>query len=313
MPLLGKQTKSFARPSSRDLSRRIFEAVGALEQLESLDPLIERARVPVRRVLAQPKLRDLLSGTPLGHPAHPMLVQLPIGCFSSALLLDVLPGHYRRPARLLIGAGLLSALPAAASGTSDASYTVGAEARVAAVHAGLNLVALGLMARSFAARRPAGHGGRVSALLGMTVLGASGWLGGHLAYAMGVGVDTNAFQSGPTDWTRADSEVPTRPGCTLAVVGGVGVAVVEKDGEIYAIADRCSHRGGPLSQGEVDGDCLVCPWHGSAFNLATGDVERGPASIQQPAYEARRTEAGLELRRQEPRAMRTNPVRPGSS
>ena len=76
----------------------------------------------------------------------------------------------------------------------------------------------------------------------------------------------------------------------------------------FALADRCSHRGGPLSEGTLDRGCVTCPWHGSRFDLDSGVPTRGPASVPQPVYESRVRDDKLELRRRESRALRQRPV-----
>ncbi len=139
-------------------------------------------------------------------------------------------------------------------------------------------------------------------------MAAGGWLGGHLAYGMGVGVDTNAFESGPDDWTRAQGDAPGPGGLAKVVADGVRVVVADTPEGLRGLADRCSHRGGPLSDGEKVGNCVVCPWHGSRFELSSGAVERGPASVPQPTYEIRSEGSGVELRRSEPRALRRRAV-----
>lgn len=119
-------------------------------------------------------------------------------------------------ARRLIGLGLLTAPAAALAGWSDWLDTAGAERRVGLVHAASNIVGLASYAVSWRQRRRGGSG-LAASLAGATALGVGGWLGGHLAYALGVGVDTTAFQRGPTEWTDvlAASEVlhgpATRP------------------------------------------------------------------------------------------------------
>ena len=69
------------------------------------------------------------------------------------------------------------------------------------------------------------------------------------------------------------------------------------DGELCAIANVCSHFGGPLAEGERDGDVVVCPWHGSRFELCSGKVLGGPAVFPQPRFEARARDGKIELRR----------------
>ena len=134
-----------------------------------------------------------------------------------------------------------------------------------------------------------------------------GLLGGHLAYTLGVGVNTNAFETGPDEWTAVRGHVPTEP-LAARTVDGVRVMVAQNDESRYALADRCSHRGGPLSEGTLDGSCVTCPWHSSRFDLETGVPTRGPASVPQPVYESRVRDDKLELRRLESRALRQRSV-----
>jgi nitrite reductase/ring-hydroxylating ferredoxin subunit len=77
------------------------------------------------------------------------------------------------------------------------------------------------------------------------------------------------------------------------------------------LADRCTHRGGPLSEGTIEDDCVTCPWHGSSFSLTDGGVRRGPAVAPQPVYDVRVEADGIDVRRDEPRSLRVNPVRRG--
>jgi nitrite reductase/ring-hydroxylating ferredoxin subunit/uncharacterized membrane protein len=271
----------------------------------------------LHRLLRPGPVVDALSGKPLGHPAHPALVSAPIGCWTGALVAD-LAGE-RRAGRVLTGLGVLSALPVAATGASDWADTTGAEQRVGVVHLGLNLTATFLYAASWCARRRDQHHLGVGlGVAGAAMATAAGWLGGHLAYALGVGVDTNAFDGGPTDWTALSGQ-PADPGpVSSASAGAVSLVVVRSDPDPVSegprsprvLANRCSHRGGPLAGGELVGDCLRCPWHGSEFDITTGQVRRGPATIAQPVYQARLQAGALQVRRDEPRSLRVNPVRP---
>jgi nitrite reductase/ring-hydroxylating ferredoxin subunit len=125
----------------------------------------------------------------------------------------------------------------------------------------------------------------------------SGWLGGHLAYARGVGVDVTTFEDDITDWTDAVSDdelLAEQP--VVARVGRNDVLLVRRDGRVLALADRCSHRGGPLHDGELVDGCIQCPWHGSRFLLEDGSVARGPASRPQPAYETRVVAGRVQVR-----------------
>jgi nitrite reductase/ring-hydroxylating ferredoxin subunit len=63
--------------------------------------------------------------------------------------------------------------------------------------------------------------------------------------------------------------------------------LVKREGKIYALAGKCSHAGGPLPEGKLEGDSIVCPWHGSRFCLKDGHVEDGPATYNQPALDVK--------------------------
>jgi nitrite reductase/ring-hydroxylating ferredoxin subunit len=90
---------------------------------------------------------------------------------------------------------------------------------------------------------------------------------------------------------------------------GVRLLIVEDGDQLHVLADRCTHRGGPLSEGEIADGCVTCPWHGSRFSLLDGSVQGGPAVAPQPIYETRVSPDGLHVRRTEARSLRVNPVR----
>ena len=78
------------------------------------------------------------------------------------------------------------------------------------------------------------------------------------------------------------SEVP--PGEKIIVdYAGEDVGIVNLAGELYAISDVCTHDDGPLMEGEMDGDCVICPRHGARFNVKTGDYTM-PAFAPVPRY-----------------------------
>lgn len=79
-------------------------------------------------------------------------------------------------------------------------------------------------------------------------------------------------------------EIP--PGRIKAAdVGGERVAVANVDGRFYAFADECTHDGGPLSEGELEGEVVTCPWHFSKFNVRTGEIVESPADEVACVYE----------------------------
>lgn len=120
---------------------------------------------------------------PLGHSVHPVLTDLPLGCWTSATLVDLVGGRGGRSAATrLVGIGVLSAVPTAFTGLLDWTSLEGGDRRVGVAHAVGNDVAIGLFAASFVARVSGRHGRGVRlALLGNLATASAGYLGGHLA------------------------------------------------------------------------------------------------------------------------------------
>ncbi len=73
----------------------------------------------------------------------------------------------------------------------------------------------------------------------------------------------------------------------LVVVKHKRIALFNVDGRYYALDDRCPHRGAPLSEGELEGETVVCPWHAAVFDLATGNVIQPPAAGRVATYAVR--------------------------
>ena len=281
---------------------RASELADSIAGLEPLDTAAEPIAAKVRELLPGGPVKDALSGTWLGHALHPVLQLAPLGTWMSAVILDVIGGEDAEGAAdKLIGTGLLAAVPTFVSGWSDYADSTVASSRVrriGIVHAVANGAGALLFAGSLRARARGARGrGKLLALAGLGSVGAGGWLGGHLSYAEGVGVDVTVFEDYPGDWTPVISEselVDDEP--HRAELDGVPVVVVRSGGSLYALADRCSHRGGPLSDGEVSDGCITCPWHGSRFRLDNGSVERGPAAYPQPALDVRVSGGMVEVR-----------------
>jgi nitrite reductase/ring-hydroxylating ferredoxin subunit/uncharacterized membrane protein len=282
--------------------------VDRLERAESLDRIAEQLAKVAQPLSARPLLRDVLTGRWLGHSVHPMVVAVPIGCWTGAALLDATSAP-ASAARRLVGAGTLSAIPAALTGTADWQDTSGAERRVGTAHALANDLAVTAFALSWLARRRSRWLGVALSGFGLGATGVAGYLGGHLAYARGVGVNTTAFQSGPDEWSAVADAADLEDGVPTQVdVGGLELLVVRRNGSVHVLEDRCTHRGAPLSDGNVVDGCIECPWHTSRFDLEDGTVRQGPASIPQPAYETRVVDGELQIRRTELGSLRTNPV-----
>lgn len=280
--------------------------VSQIESAEALDEIGQKVGKTVRNAFGRGQLKEALSGTWLGHAVHPMLTDVVIGSFTSASLLDLLaPDTDGTASERLIGLGLLAYLPTAATGINDWADTEPVDhgvRRVGLVHAVSNGIGASLYAASLSARRRGSRGfGAVLGLAGMSVMMAGGYLGGHLSLTKGVGPDQTVFDAGPTDWTpAADASLLTDSRPVRVVVEDTPVLLLQQGESIYAIHDRCSHRGCALSDGEVEGDEVVCACHGSRFSLRDGAVKHGPATAAQPAFQVRVQDGRVEVRRLTP-------------
>lgn len=270
-------------PIQQQLVRRIEDQKGLDAFSGPLANLAGRATRP-------DAVKNALSGTWVGHQLHPMLTDLPIGAWVMAAALDWTVGRSgAKAARRLVGLGVLASVPAAVTGASDWSETYAAEQRVGVVHAASNVAGVLVQSASWMARR---RGHRLSGMalsgvgLGIT-LGAA-YLGGHLSFIRGVGVNHTAFDNTVADWTEAASLAEVAADKPMRVTpGGVPVMLVQHDGYIHALSATCVHAGGPLDEGEIVDGSIRCPWHSSRFELDSGRVVRGPAPSDQPAWEAR--------------------------
>jgi glycine betaine catabolism B len=70
-------------------------------------------------------------------------------------------------------------------------------------------------------------------------------------------------------------------------VNGERICVANVEGKYYAIGNVCTHMGGPLAEGKLEGFEVECPWHGSKFDIRTGKVVRPPAMREEPTYEVK--------------------------
>jgi nitrite reductase/ring-hydroxylating ferredoxin subunit len=265
---------------------------------ELAEPLDQRADPVQEAVNAVPQpVRDVLDGVWFGNPLHPALTDVPIGAWSAAFALDLVGSEAADGA---LAVGIIGAVPAALTGLNDWSHLKDDARRIGTVHALVNGAALTLNVLSLAARR--GGMRNVGRLLSMVAYGGtlfSAHLGGHLTFGLGVRVNRTAFES-PRDRYAPVCEESELNGGKLVGVELEGESVVvsrsEESGEVCAIAATCSHLGGPLDEGKRDGDIVICPWHGSRFDLCSGEVQGGPAVYPQPRYEARVRAGKVEIR-----------------
>jgi len=274
--------------------------IARLEQIDALDGVAGKVSAAVSGVTHRPGVASLLSGTWIGHPLHPILTDLPIGSWTSAFVLDLVGGKRARPAaQMLVGLGVLTAIPTAATGLADWSDTVGETRRIGAFHALTNTVGLGCYYLSWRARRRGHHfRGVMLAMAGATAATGAAALGGHLVYRTGTGVDVNAFDTGPSEWTDATtaSSLPGGEGRYVEAGPAKVLALHDGHGGWHGIGARCSHRDGPLQDGEFADGCVTCPWHQSTFRLDDGSVVNGPATAPQPRYDVRERDGTLSVR-----------------
>jgi nitrite reductase/ring-hydroxylating ferredoxin subunit/uncharacterized membrane protein len=291
----GGKTPLLSRPSA--LAERI-------ERAHALDPVIAGLSDSVVRALPAGSRTDALHGVPFGQPAHPALVRLPLGCWTSAVILDLFGGT-ERAAAVLIAAGVAGTAPAAATGLADWSALHRDQQRVGLVHAVTQASAATLFLGSLAARAGGRTGyGRVLSASGLALATAGAYLGGHLALRLGAGTSHAEQVSHLSGLGWHDlcplAELPERRPVRRQL-GYLSLLVYRHGPEVSVLSDRCSHLGGPLHQGRIvverGSACVTCPWHGSTFVIADGSVVHGPATARQPSFEARITTDGrVELR-----------------
>ena len=260
------------------------------------------------RVLGGPGrlLQDLLNGSWLGHSLHAVLVDVVIGGATAALLLDVLRVFFsveglETATTWVLGLAWLSALGAILSGLTDYKDTApnSAERDVAGLHGVVNIVATIAFAISLLQRLGGAHDGAFWILLiGYLVVSVGGYIGGHVVFKFGYMVNHNAFSRGKRakDFTAAVAVAEVPDGTpTKIMFGTTAVMLVRRGDVVHALKETCSHAGGPLSEGELKGDTITCPWHFSTFRLADGSVVHGPASSRQVSYRARINGGQVEL------------------
>jgi nitrite reductase/ring-hydroxylating ferredoxin subunit/uncharacterized membrane protein len=272
-------------------------------------------------------LKNVLEGRPMRSPLHPALVHLPIALFPVSLLLDLASWIWSNPELHLVqasfitlAAGIATAAVAAVFGFVDYSeirrdHTA---RKTANQHLTFNLVAVGLFALSLGLRWSAWDAPRapglpmVLSLLGVILLSYSGYLGGHMVYSDGVAVGrhrrkrplpsvTVLVKDEPGRLVMVGNESQLREGDTLRVdANGTIIAVAKAQGQIYAFQEFCTHRYGALSEGEMRGCEVTCPWHRSRFDIRTGEVTAGPAKIPLRIFHVEVRDGKILLRIPEP-------------
>jgi nitrite reductase/ring-hydroxylating ferredoxin subunit/uncharacterized membrane protein len=285
--------------------RGLYDAIaeqGWLDEIaDGLQPVVRGffdGLGPARR-----RVKNFLHGTWLGHPLHPVLTDIPIGAWTATLLLDALdrgrdrPG-LRRAADASLALGLIGAVGSAVTGLTDWAETDARPRRVGVAHALLNTSGTLLFAASLLSRRGGRRlAGRGLALGGFALVVAAGYLGGELVSHEQIGVDHSSGRELPEKFTAVLPADELRKDELKRVrFKDTPLLLVRRGERIYALAETCAHLGGPLSEGKLDGDCVVCPWHASTFALDSGAVVQGPSAFPQPCLETRVRDGKIQVR-----------------
>ncbi len=285
--------------------------------MESTNTLVQSVDNPAIDVVAEPlskavrgayeaagpagqQAKNALHGVWLGHPLHPVLTDVPIGAWTTALALDAAangdPGM-RRAATFAIGVGLAGAVGAAVTGLTDWSETDGQARRTGLIHGLLNVTATTLFATAYAVRRKDSHqSGRTCAWMGYAIAIGAAYLGGNLVYDQRIGV-THADVEPPGAFTPViDSASLAENTMTRVRAGDADVLLARQHGRTCALVNSCAHLGGPLSEGILKDGSVVCPWHGSEYALEDGLVLNGPSTHNQPCLVTRERDGRLEIK-----------------
>jgi nitrite reductase/ring-hydroxylating ferredoxin subunit/uncharacterized membrane protein len=240
-----------------------------------------------------------------GHPLHPILVSFPVAFFTGTLVFDMLGMIYAKhafteTALYLEIAGICSALAAAVPGLIDFIFTVPPKStgkKRAAKHGLTNVTMLLLFAAALFCRLNATASSSIIIgleFVGWVLLGFAGWMGGTLVSRNQIGIDIR--YAGAGKWKQEylsaiDGEVEINNASDLQVnqmrliiVNGTRIVIANTENGYMAFSDHCPHRGGSLAGGVMICGTVQCPWHGSQFNVKTGDVKAGPATEKIPVY-----------------------------
>jgi nitrite reductase/ring-hydroxylating ferredoxin subunit/uncharacterized membrane protein len=253
-------------------------------------------------------IKTLLHGTwPLGHPLHPAITDITIGAYTAAVALDVYYLATRdttlvRAADFVLLLAVVSSVIAIVSGLTDWKDTFAEERRTGMLHGLIMVVANVLFVASLEMRTSATPDQRMIVIalsaLGWVVMLVGAFFGGELPYGYGTQVNRQAWSEHPTKWQKLEivaKDLEDRKPVVGKTKGGTEVFVAKLDDKIFAIANRCTHAGGPLNEGKWVGQdrCEIeCPWHKSVFCVKDGHVRRAPATFPEVAFEVRVGDSG---------------------
>lgn len=248
-------------------------------------------------------IQNILNGVWLGHPLHPVVTDVPVGAWTATMVLDnvgALSGNdsLQSAADLSLATGLAASWASAASGITDWMDTYGEERKVGLAHGLLMAATTITYSASLLARLSGARAAGVAlSNTGYALMSAGAYLGGEEVYDLGYPINHTAFQHGPSSFVPVmpEAELPANQP-TKGEAQGTPVVLVKLGEQIYALDDTCVHAGCSLAGGQIEGGSIICPCHGSQYDLRDGSVINGPATMPEPHYDTRVTNGMIEVR-----------------
>jgi uncharacterized membrane protein/nitrite reductase/ring-hydroxylating ferredoxin subunit len=240
-----------------------------------------------------------------GHPIHPMLIPFPVAFFTGTLIFDILGLINDNPGFWIIGqwliiAGIIGAGAAAIPGVIDYFGTVPPDSTAkkrATKHGLTNITMLIIFCIAAVYRRKTEAEPAIIISLesaGFILMSIAGWMGATLVYRNQIGVDPRYANAGK--WKEetvqhSEKPVPVATNDELKVdqmklihIGNKRIVIAKTEKGYVAFNDHCTHRGGSLAGGSMICGTVQCPWHGSQFDVNTGNVKAGPAEDKIEVY-----------------------------
>ena len=288
------------------LTHAIDRFIESQRWLEPLADVLQKLPALIYRGRAGLAVKTFFNGSWLGHPLHPVLTDIPLGTWTLAVIFDLIylfgnrSSVARSAAEITITVGIVAALGAFVTGYTDWGDTFERERRVGLTHGLLNTLAILLYLISLVLRLTSpGQGvAIVVSWIGYGIVLTAAFIGGELVFNIGYAVNHHAWQSPPTAWTPAIPVRDLAEGKLQKIdASGAPVLLLKRGDRIVAISETCSHAGGPLSEGTLEGNVVICPWHGSHFDVSSGAVRSGPATVPAVRYDVRIVSGQVEVRR----------------
>ena len=232
------------------------------------------------------------------HPIHPILIVFPIAFFTGAFLFDILKlitdnVSFETTSGYMILAGIISGFMAAIPGIIDYFFTVPPKSSAkkrATQHGLINTSMLIIFIIVYILRQKPGIPTWLIIGLeftGIVLMMIAGWMGGTLVHRNQIGVDIR--YAGAGKWkeeyitvSAKKMQVATTDELKLNQMKLIHankkrIVIAKTENGYVAFDDRCTHKGGALAGGAMICNTVQCPWHGSQFDVRTGEVKAGPA------------------------------------